>query len=278
MEAINFQRISSAIEYLADNFKQQPSLEEVAAHVHLSPFHFQRIFSDWAGLSPKKFIQYLSLEHSKKLLREQKLNLQQTTFETGLSTSSRLHDLFVNIEGMTPSEYQKGGINLNINYSFSNNQFGRVLMAATPRGLCHLVFVNNDEYSLTLLKDQFPLAKFQEFQDEFQQKALNIFKGDCQNLKLQLHLKGSKFQLKVWESLLKIPFAGLSSYSDVAKSMDRHSASRAVGSAVAKNPVAFIIPCHRVIKSTGVIGSYMWGGDRKKAIIGWESANFNKYK
>ena len=272
-DRINFDRIAEAIEYIQGNFKAQPSLDEVAEKIHVSPFHFQRMFSEWAGTSPKKFLQYISLNHAKKLLKENQATLFETAYETGLSGTSRLHDLFINIEGMTPAEYKNGGKNLAINYSFAESPFGNVIVASTTKGICHLAFSDYDDEAFSVLQNQFPKANFRQKTDLLQQNALFIFTQDWQKLpKIKLHLKGTPFQLKVWEALLQIPMGQFSTYGSIAQQIDHARASRAVGSAVGSNPVAFLIPCHRVIQSTGHIGQYHWGSTRKTAIIGWEGA------
>jgi len=272
-ENINYHRIEDAINYIKLNFKDQPNLDEVAEKVHLSPFHFQRLFTDWAGISPKKFLQYLSLDYAKNLLKNNQATLFDTAFETGLSGTGRLHDLFINIEGMTPAEYKNGGKALAINYSFAESPFGNIIVASTPKGICYLAFANDPEDAFRQLQAQFPNAQYAQMVDGAQQEALFIFKKDWSKLSnIKLHLKGTSFQLKVWEALLNIPMGGLSTYSSVAKVINQPTASRAVGSAVGDNPVAFLIPCHRVIKSTGETGQYHWGSARKSAIIGWEAA------
>lgn len=272
-DQIDYQRIAKAIEYIQGNFKLQPNLDEVAEKVNLSPAHFQKIFTDWAGTSPKKFLQFISLEHAKSLLKEEKATLFDAALETGLSSTSRLHDLFVNIEGMSPAEYKNGGKNLNINYSFSESPFGEIMTASTGKGVCYMAFAENKKNALRDLVNKFPNASFFEKQDEFQQNALSIFTKDWSELgAIKLHLKGTDFQLKVWESLLTIPMGKLSTYGNLAKEIGSPKASRAVGTAIGSNPVAFLIPCHRVIQSTGKIGGYMWGSDRKQIMIGWESS------
>jgi AraC family transcriptional regulator of adaptative response/methylated-DNA-[protein]-cysteine methyltransferase len=272
-QQLNFDRIAQAISFIQANFKEQPTLEAVAEHVHLSPFHFQRLFTEWAGTSPKKFLQYISLQHAKQLLRQQQSTLEHAAFETGLSGSSRLHDMFINIEGMTPAEFRDGGSGLAINYSYAESPFGNVLVASTAKGICHMAFADNDEDGVEALKRNFPNAALTQKLDMMQQHALYIFTHDWSQLhKIKLHLKGTDFQLKVWESLLKIPMGGLSTYGAIAKQIAQPNASRAVGTAIGSNPVAFLIPCQRVIQSTGVFGGYMWGPVRKTAIIGWEGA------
>jgi AraC family transcriptional regulator, regulatory protein of adaptative response / methylated-DNA-[protein]-cysteine methyltransferase len=268
----DYERIKTAIEFIKANFQQQPDLDEVAKQVHVSPFHFQRMFKNWAGVSPKKFLQYTSIQHAKKLL-QQNNNIADTAFETGLSTSSRLHDLFINIEGMTPGEYKNGGEQLSIHYSFAETPFGNIIVASTEKGICHLAFTDDESEALNELIAHFPKASFKQMVDTTQQNALFIFTQDWKNLsKIKLHLKGTAFQLKVWEALLKIPMGGLSTYAAIAAAVENTKASRAVGSAIGDNPVAFLIPCHRVIKSTGDFGQYHWSSIRKTALIGWESS------
>lgn len=273
----NYDRIAQAIEYINQHFKSQPGLDEIAEKIHLSPAHFQRLFTEWAGTSPKKFLQYVSLEYAKKLLKEaHKPTLFDAAYETGLSSTSRLHDLFVSIEGMTPAEYQNGGKNLQINYSFAESPFGSLIIASTSKGVCHMAFQEDEPQALDELRTRFPHAALQQKLDLYQQNALFIFQNDWSRLpEIKLHLKGTDFQLKVWESLLKIPMGKLATYGGVAEQIGNPNASRAVGTAIGSNPVAFLIPCHRVIQSSGVLGGYMWGTTRKTAIIGWEGAKTN---
>jgi len=270
----DYERIKKAIEFIRSNFQQQPDLDAVAKEVYLSPFHFQRLFKDWAGVSPKKFLQYISLQHAKKLLHQH--TVSDTAFETGLSGSSRLHDLFISIEGMTPGEYKNGGEQLQINYSFAETPFGNIIVASTTKGICHLAFADDEKEALIQLQLQFPNAKFRQVVDTIQQNALFIFTQDWKDLsKIKLHLKGTPFQIKVWEALLKIPMGDVSTYSGIANTIKNPNASRAVGTAIGDNPVAFLIPCHRVIRSTGDFGQYHWGSIRKTAMIGWEAAKTN---
>jgi len=272
-EIINYNRIAEAIDYIKHNFKAQPNLDEVAEKIHVSPFHFQRMFTDWAGVSPKKFLEYISIEHAKDILKNQQATLSDAAFETGLSGTSRLHDLFINIEGMTPGEYKNGGENLSINYSYAESPFGNILVASTAKGICYMAFADNEEQALHDLQKHFPNAQLRQMVDMIQQNALYIFTHDWSKLnKIKLHLKGTDFQLKVWETLLKIPMGRLSTYGNIAKQINISGASRAVGTAIGSNPVAFLIPCHRVIQSTGIIGGYHWGNTRKTAMIGWEAA------
>jgi AraC family transcriptional regulator of adaptative response/methylated-DNA-[protein]-cysteine methyltransferase len=272
-EKTNFSRIEEAIDYITTHFKTQPGLDEVAQKVHLSPYHFQRLFTDWAGVSPKKFLQYISVEYAKNILKEKQASLFEAAFETGLSGTGRLHDLFINIEGMTPGEYKNGGESLLINYSFAESPFGDILVASTHKGICHMAFAEDEQQALAVLQKEFPNAQYKQMVDLIQQNALYIFTKDWKNLsKIKLHLKGTAFQIKVWETLLKIPMGQLSTYRDIAEKLQNPKASRAVGSAIGDNPVAFLIPCHRVIQSTGAFGQYHWGSTRKTAMIGWEAA------
>lgn len=270
----HYAKIAKAIEYIQANFKTQPSLNEIAAHVHLSPTHFQRVFTEWAGISPKKFLQYLSLEHAKSILKSDATNqIFEATFETGLSSTSRLHDLFIKIEGMSPAEYRDGGRNLLIRYTFAQTLFGSVLMAATNKGICHIAFISDRLPALQYLQAQFPNATYLEEIDSLQSAALSILQSMPEQLPaIKLHLKGTDFQLKVWESLLKIPLGSVTTYRAIAEQVGNENASRAVGSAIGKNPIAFLIPCHRVIQTSGNLGGYMWGLTRKSAILGWERA------
>lgn len=272
-ESINYNRIAEAIEFIKLNFRNQPTLDEVAEKIHLSPFHFQRLFTDWAGVSPKKFLQYITVEHAKQLLKDKQATLFDAAFDTGLSGTSRLHDLFISIEGMTPAEFKNGGKNLLINYSFAESMFGNIIVASTSKGICHLAFFEEEQQAFETLQSHFPNALFKQKLDLTQQNALSIFTQDWQKLQqVKLHLKGTDFQLKVWETLLKIPLGQLATYGTIAGQINNPNASRAVGTAIGSNPVAFLIPCHRVIQSAGTFGGYMWGAIRKTAIIGWEAA------
>jgi len=232
------------------------------------------MFKEWAGVTPKQFLQYLSLEHAKGMLKETQASLFDAAIETGLSGTGRLHDLFIKVEGMTPGEYKNGGEQLHIHYSFAESPFGTLIVASTNKGICYMAFADQgQDAALAELKKSFPRAGYQQLTDQIQQNALFIFNQDWNRLaEIKLHLKGTPFQLKVWETLLKIPMGEVSTYTKVAGKLNNPKASRAVGSAVAGNPVAFLIPCHRVIKATGEIGQYHWGSTRKSAMIGWEAA------
>lgn len=276
-DILNYKRVAAAIEFVQEHFKEQPTLAVIAEHVHLSADHFQRLFQDWAGTSPKKFLQYTSLQHAKTILIERNANLSEATFLTGLSSSSRLHDLFVKIEAMSPAEYQNGGRNLQIDYGTYPSLFGNILIASTSKGICSLTFEDTDEGNLEHLQEMYPQAKFKNTISPFHLQALSFFQKDWKNIQeLKLHLRGTDFQIKVWEALLKIPSQELSSYQQLACSIGRDKSSRPVGNAIGANPIAFIIPCHRVIQTSGLLGGYRWGITRKKALIAWESAQHSK--
>jgi len=271
----DYQRIKVAIEYIQSQYKQHPSLEEIAEKVHLSPFHFQRLFTVWAGVSPKQFIQFLSLNYAKSLLKKEENTLFKTSLETGLSGPARLHDLFIKIEGMTPGEYKNGGENLEIEYSIQSSPFGSLLIANTKKGICHISFLEEGEGPKEILGKLYPNANLKNKTNSMQEMVHAIFdKTESRPEEIKLHIKGTPFQIKVWEALLKIPAASLVTYSDIAGRTGSPSAQRAVGTAIGANPVAFLIPCHRVIRNSGELGGYHWGLTRKSAIIGWEAAQW----
>lgn len=270
---LSFQTVSKAIAYLTENFKQQPSLATVAAYVNLSPQYFQKVFTELVGISPKKFVQFLNLNYAKRLIDQENTNLFETAFATGLSGTGRLHDLFVNMEGMTPGAYKTGAEDLQIAYCFEYSVFGKILIANTPKGICHLAFIEDENDALAQLRKSFPNAKFENASNDLQAQALAIFRQEPTTTQsIKLHLKGSPFQLKVWEALLNIPFGKLSTYGSIAKEIASPAAARAVGTAIGSNPVALIIPCHRVIQNSGKLGGYLWGLERKAAILSWEAA------
>ena len=269
----NYDRIAQAIDYIRQHFKEQRALVTIAKEIGVSPFHFQRLFTEWAGVSPKQFLQYLSTDYAKKLLRNDQATLLNAAIDAGLSGTGRLHDLFVRIEGMTPGEYKNGGEHLRINYRFAQTPFGRVIIASTEKGVCHIAFGESDSCALAELEMRFPNAQYDLQQDRHQANALRVFDSDWSRPdQVRLHLKGTDFQIKVWEALLSIPSGELVSYSDISQKVGRPLASRAAGTAIGSNPVAFVIPCHRVIRANGEIGEYMWGSTRKSAIIGWEAS------
>lgn len=270
---VNYERIASAIAFVQQHFKEQPSLSDIAGHVHISPEHFQRMFQEWAGTSPKKFLQYITLQHAKMLLSEGKNSLFEAAFDTGLSSTSRLHDLFIKIEGMTPAEYKHGGRSLNLTYAYYPTPFGNTLIASTEKGICAVAFEDDAGEALRQLRVKYPNASFAHKEEGMHQAVLTFFNKDWDNLQeIKLHLRATTFQLKVWEALLKIPAGKLASYQQVAETLHHKRASRAVGNAIGSNPIAYLIPCHRVIQTSGVLGGYRWGTVRKKALIAWESA------
>lgn len=272
-KAINYARIASAIDFVKEYFHEQPSLAAIAEHVHVSPDHFQRIFQEWAGTSPKKFLQYTSLQHAKSLLRKDSLSLFDTSYRTGLSSTSRLHDMFVSIEGMTPAEYKNGGQALDIAYGSYPSIFGDLVIGSTSKGVCYLAFEDEEQSSLSRLFAQYPNAKFMEAEHPMHDQVLSFFSKTWTDLpQVKLHLRGTDFQLKVWEALLKIPSANLSTYQEIASEINRSKSSRAVGNAIGANPIAYLIPCHRVIKTSGLLGGYRWGTSRKSLLIAWEAA------
>ena len=271
----NYKRVEQAIQYLAGNFKQQPDLETVASELHLSKYHFQRIFKEWAGVTPSQFLRYLTVEYAKEQLKESQ-SLLSTTMESGLSSVGRLHDLFVTFEAMTPGEYKAGGGGLVIQYGFHPTPFGLCLIALTERGICSLRFLVHEDQDEMLddLKLEWPQASFQEAPQKTALLVENLFGSEKRAgpRQIKLDLKGTNFQLKVWEGLLQIPVGSLTSYGQLARSLGMPTSTRAVAHAVARNPVAYIIPCHRVIKQVGQFHRYRWGEARKKAMIGWEAA------
>jgi AraC family transcriptional regulator of adaptative response/methylated-DNA-[protein]-cysteine methyltransferase len=268
-----YDKIAEAIAFVSSHAQQQPELETIAAAVHTSPFHFQRLFTEWAGVSPKKFLQYLTVEHAKQLLAEKQYNLFDAACETGLSGTGRLHDLFVSIEGMTPGEFRNGGQELTILYSVLACRFGKYIVASTGKGICNLSFFEGEnETAITLLQQCWPNAKLVNGIDDNQQKISHFFNNHtAETNKIKLHLKGTAFQLKVWNALLHIPQGDIATYGGIAQHLQQAGAARAVGTAIGKNPVCYIIPCHRVIRNIGEAGGYRWGVIRKKAMLAWEA-------
>ena len=271
----DFKRIEKAIRFIEINFKSQPSLDQIAASVNFSKYHFDRLFKRWAGISPVQFLQFMTLNYTKQKLAESR-SLLETSLDAGLSGPSRLHDLFVTFEAMTPGDFKRQGAGLKISYGFCNSPFGECLLAITERGICHLGFVEMDERSETLnqLFQTWPGSEFTENQDRIGSIVKNIFRIDqMQNSRpFNLHLKGTNFQINVWRALLNIPEGWIVSYQDIASYIGHPKAFRAVANAIAINPVAYLIPCHRVIAKSGKIHQYRWGASRKKALIGWEAA------
>ncbi|WP_298273511.1 methylated-DNA--[protein]-cysteine S-methyltransferase [Geobacter sp.] len=277
--ARDYARIEEAIRFLEANFRRQPSLEEVAAHVGLSPFHFQRCFRRWAGVTPKQFLQYLTAGYAKELLR-QSHSVLDTSLDCGLSGPGRLHDLFVTLEALTPGEYKALGAGLAIRCGFHPTPFGICLVAVTDRGICALRFVSDDgrKAALAELQREWPRSEFREDRRETGEIVRRLFGAEppLRDLPLAVLVKGTNFQIKVWEALLRIPAGVAASYGEIARLAGAPRASRAVGSAIGANPVAFLIPCHRVLRESGAIGGYRWGTARKRAILAWETARLRE--
>lgn len=271
--AKDYERIAAAIRYLDTYNEQQPALEEVADHIGLSSSHFQRLFSRWAGISPKRFLQYLTLKHTRQILRDSGHSLLDTTHIAGLSSVSRLHDLYVQCEAMTPAEYRALGGGLTIHYGIHPTPFGPCLIGVTDRGLCNLLFIYESEQStIAAMQRSWPKAAFAFDPERTRAMSKRIFSMAEINQPLYTLIKGTPFQLKVWEALLHIPIGQVTSYQQVAKAIHHPKATRAVANAVANNPLHFLIPCHRVIQSSGVLGGYRAGVLRKKLLLGWEAA------
>ena len=263
----DYLRIEQAILYLENHYNEQPSLEELAANIGLSEYHFQRLFTRWAGVSPKRFLQFLTKESAKDLLNRSE-NLLETTHQTGLSSLGRLHDLFVNTEGVTPGEYKSRGEGVTIRYGIHPTPFGKCLIATTERGICHLGFVQTSEGdAVDNLVTDWKQAKMIEDHKSTAMLVEPIFDLGYRGKPLNVHLRGTNFQLKVWEALLQIPFGTVTTYEGIAKRIGKPSASRSVGTAVGHNPIAVLIPCHRVIRKVGEFGNYRYGALRKKALL-----------
>jgi AraC family transcriptional regulator of adaptative response/methylated-DNA-[protein]-cysteine methyltransferase len=272
----DYHRIERAIQFLDASIPTRPSLDDVARHVGMSPFHFQRLFTRWAGISPKRFSQVLALEYAKDRLRTSR-NMIDATYDAGLSSGGRLHDLFVTLDAVTPGEFREAGAGLQISAGFHDTPFGEALLAATERGLCGLTFHDgNRRAALQDLAARWPNATIVEQPRATAPFASKIFKAleirDPEGLvPLGLLVRGTNFQVKVWRALLQIPTGSVATYEDIATSIGSPGAVRAVGTAIGRNPVAFLIPCHRVIRSTGALGGYRWGLPRKRAMLAWEA-------
>lgn len=270
MESTDYLRMEKAIRYLEARAGEQPGLDELALHLELSPFHLQRLFKRWAGLSPKRFVQCLTLEHAKQRLRDSAPVLD-AALDAGLSGGGRLHDLFVSVEAVTPGQYKAWGEGLGIRYGFCPTPFGICLAATTARGLCHLAFVGEEGEASALeeLRREWPLARLEEDKGSLGSLVDHIFLPATEHphTPLPLVLKGTGFQIRVWRALLRIPEGALISYGDLAAHLQCPRAVRAVAGAVGRNPIAWLIPCHRVLRSTGAIGGYRWGTARKRAML-----------
>lgn len=276
-QATDYQRIEAAIHFIDDNFRTQPSLEAIAAHVNLSKYHFQRLFKQWAGISPTQFLHFLTVDYAKQRLTTAS-SVFDAALDAGLSGGGRLHDMFVSFEAMTPGEYKKQALGLTIEYGVHPTPFGHCLLAVTPRGICALRFVEEaDEKAVNALRAEWALAHFRPNPAKTAAIVNQIFAEYRPTSaepaqRFNLLLRGTNFQVQVWRALLKIPAGQLVTYSDVATAINRPQARRAVANAIANNPVGFLIPCHRVISKIGHAHNYRWGAARKKAIIGYEAA------
>ncbi len=273
----DYQRIEQAILYIENHYKEQPSLEQVAANIGLSDYHFQRVFTRWAGVSPKRFLQFLTKEGAKDLLSRSE-NLLDTTHQVGLSSLGRLHDLFITTEAVTPGEYKSRGEGVTIRYGIHLTPFGKCLIGLTEHGICHLSFVQTSEGDA--IDDLVADWKEAEMIEDYRATAALVepifdLRFSTRIKPLTLHLHGTNFQIKVWEALLQIPAGQVTTYEGIAQRIGQPSASRAVGSAVGHNPIAVLIPCHRVIRKIGDFGNYRYGAQRKKALLAREFINID---
>ncbi|UOO88721.1 methylated-DNA--[protein]-cysteine S-methyltransferase [Vitreoscilla massiliensis] len=268
-ERLRFEQMAAAIAYLYDHAQAQPSLNEVAAHLGMSPQHLQRQFQLWTGVSPKKMLQHISIGNAKKVLQQQG-SVLAAALDSGLSGTGRLHDLFVQLEGMTPGAYKQGGADLTICYHYGDSIYGEVLLACTDVGVCWLAFVDDRAVALADLQAAFPHARLRQQAHGLHAPVWAFLQQGKTDVPIALQVRATPFQLKVWQALLQIPEGRLRSYGDIAHSLGHDKAARAVGSAVARNPIAVLIPCHRVIRDSGIIGDYRWGRGRKMALLGQE--------
>lgn len=268
---INYYRIEKAIGYLTDNFKDQPDLDEIARKIFMSPFHFQRVFTNWVGISPKKFVQYLTLNYLRTKISETE-NMMEAAELAGLSSQSRVHDLFVTIEGVSPQQYKTGGQGLEIFYGYHATPFGLCFIAVAEKGICALKFIDEErsrnEYEIFSIQWQFATLIHKPSLTQVYIKRL--FEQNTNTKNLHLLVQGTDFQIKVWEALVKIPFGTVASFQQIAESIGQPNAVRAVGSAVGSNAILYLIPCHRIISKNGTMGNYHFGKVRKQAMIGWE--------
>ncbi len=280
MNTRDYQRIEQAIDYIAGNYQRQPSLEEIAAKVSLSPFHFNRLFKQWAGITPKQFLMFVTLQAAKGNLNGRS-SVLHAAIASGLSGPGRLHDLFVTVEAVTPGEYKTGGKDLCIQHGVTDSPFGRCSIAQTDRGICHLAFgadATNQNNLQAELEKRWPAAELRKDEQATTDAARRIFYPAAQDGRrdLRLLVKGTNFQLKVWRALLSLEAGETTTYSSIAKQIGQPSAMRAVGNAVGRNAIAFLIPCHRVLRANGSLGGYRWGTKRKLAMLAWEAARTAK--
>lgn len=264
-----FALVGRLLAWLAEHYREQPSLEAIAREAGMSPYHVQRLFTRYVGVSPKKYVQYLTLDHAKRAL-DQSRSVLDVAFDTGLSGPGRLHDLFVSHEALTPGEWKRHGEGLDVRYGWHDSPFGECLIAATARGVCGLAFNGMDDRAASLAELATSLGEASLIED-FEATtpyAETAFGGG----ELHLVLRGTPFQLKVWEALMRIPSGCVLSYSDLAARIGSPGSARAVAGAVARNPVSWLVPCHRVIRSGGTISGYRWEQDTKRVILAWEAA------
>ena len=273
----DYDTVRQVIEFISEEYRDQPSLEAIAARLHQSPTQLQKTFTRWAGLSPKAFLQAVTLDHAKRLLRREEMPLLETSIEVGLSGPSRLHDLFVTHEAMSPGEWKAKGGGLTIRYGFHACPFGTALVMVTDRGLAGLAFSDTGDEKACLedMTCRWPNAEYVEDRQATAPYAERIFQPGrwTSDQPLRVVLIGTDFQVSVWQSLLKIPFGKAVTYSDIAKDIGRPTAMRAVGAAVGANPISFVVPCHRALGKNGALTGYHWGLTRKRAMLGWESAH-----
>ena len=270
----DYLRIEQAIVYLEKHYIEQPELAQIASEVGLSEYHFQRLFTRWAGVSPKRFLQFLTKEGAKEWL-DRSENLLETTHQVGLSSLGRLHDLFVTTEAVTPGEYKTRGEGMTIRYGIHPTPFGKCLVATTERGICHLSFVQSSEGEAidTLVSDWKQATMIEDYKSTVSLiEPIFDLRYSNRGKPLSVHLRGTNFQLKVWEALLQIPAGEVTTYAGIASKIGKPGATRAVGTAIGHNPIAVLIPCHRVIRKAGDFGNYRYGALRKKALLAREFA------
>lgn len=268
----HYRVVAEAIEFIRSRARQQPSLEEIAAAVHLSPYHLQRLFAEWAGISPKRFLQYLTKRYARERLAAS-ADALSVALDAGLSGTGRLHDLMVSCEAMTPGEIRSGGLGTELGFGVGSSPFGDAMVAWSSRGVCHFAFrTGSDDAMLAGLTEAWPNARISRDDDEAQALMRRIFSAAPARGSIHLVLRGTNFQIKVWEALIGTDFGEVVSYGQLASRIGAPSAQRAVGSAVGANRIGFLIPCHRVIREGGEVGDYRWGSERKLAMLGWEAA------